>query len=66
MNRTRQANWTDDELGILKTMIDAGETIPEIAKTMKRTLEVVRGRAARHGWHAYPSRLFRERPPSLP
>ena len=65
MSRTRQAVWTAEELVILKAMIDEGKTIPEIARTLGRTQEATRVRAARNGWYAYPSWLFQGGPPTL-
>ncbi|GAC1576742.1 MAG: hypothetical protein NVS3B5_08440 [Sphingomicrobium sp.] len=60
----RQSSWTDDQLAELKSMIDAGKTIPEIARTLDRTQEATRGKAARESWYAYPSRLFKGRRPT--
>jgi hypothetical protein len=47
--------WSDTELQELKSLIDAGRTVPEIARVLDRTQEGVRRRAAMEGWYASPS-----------
>ena len=64
MSATRRGPWSASELVELKAMIDAGKTIPDIARVIDRTQEATRSKATQHGWYAYPSRLFK-RPPLL-
>ena len=47
--------WSDIEIEKLRSLINGGKTIPEIARILDRTQEGVRGRAAREGWYAVPS-----------
>lgn len=61
--------WEAEELETVKTLIDDGKTIPEIARLVGRSQEATRARAAKNGWYAYPSRLFKgevRSKPSLP
>lgn len=60
----RKLPWKPNELAELKAMIDAGRTIPEIARLVGRSQEATRARAAQNGWYAYPSRLFKGEPPT--
>ena len=58
MNGNRSRPWNDTELEKLKSLIDAGHTVLEIARILDRTPEGVRRRAAIEGWYASPSLLF--------
>ena len=55
MNAKRGHPWSDAELQKLKSLIDVGRTVPEIARILDRTQEGVRRRAALEGWYASPS-----------
>ena len=50
--------WSPTELEKLKSLIDSGRTVPEIARVLDRTQEGVRRRATLEGWYASPSLLF--------
>jgi len=52
MNRNSGQPWTESQLQRLRSLIDAGHTVPQIAKTLERSQEGVRNRAAREGWFA--------------
>lgn len=52
MKGNRGQPWGPVELDKLHSLIDAGRSIPEIARILDRTQEGVRGRAAREGWFA--------------
>ena len=52
MKRNSGQPWTETQLEKLRSLIDAGLTVQQIAKTLERSEEGVRGRAAREGWFA--------------
>ena len=58
MNANRGQPWSEAELEMLKSLIDAGRTVPEIARILDRTQEGVRRRAAVEGWYASPSLFY--------
>lgn len=64
MRVQRKLPWSADELADVKAMIAVGKTIPEIARQMGRSQEATRARAAKNGWYAYPSRLFKGEAPT--
>jgi len=59
MDSKKGGRWSDADLLQLKSMIDAGHTIPEIAEALGRTQEATRSKAGQHDWFAYPSFLFK-------
>jgi len=58
MNSPRGNRWGEADLHKLKSLIDEGRTVPEIARMLDRTQEGVRRRAAVEGWYASPSLLY--------
>jgi len=58
MNSPRGNRWGEADLHKLKSLIDEGRTVPEIARILDRTQEGVRRRAAVEGWYASPSLLY--------
>jgi len=52
MKRNSGQPWTETQLEKLRSLIDAGLTVQQIAKTLERSEEGVRCRAAREGWFA--------------
>jgi hypothetical protein len=58
VNAKRRLPWSAAELQKLKSLIDLGRTVPEIARILDRTQEGVRRRAALEGWYASPSLLY--------
>lgn len=65
-SRARTA-WSSDDLLRLKHMIDAGQSIPEIAKELGRSQEGTRNRANQNGWYCKPRpRAMRRPKPPVP
>jgi hypothetical protein len=58
VNAKRGQPWSEEELEKLKSLIDVGRTVPEIARLLDRTQEGVRRRAAVEGWYASPSLFY--------
>ena len=58
MSTNRGHPWSETELQTLKSPIDEGRAVPEIAKLLDRSQEAVRRRAAIEGWYASSSLLY--------